>query len=204
MIATAGIDNTLIGWDARTGKEKFRITELENHKIDAVEFSPDPESRLLAFSGEGGGKTEMSLMHLDTKERQSIPVSYRWSLTFSPDGKTLYCGCEGYVELYEIPSLRLLSTLKGSGGPVPNVTFSRDEMTLAIPSWGGYVQLWNRKVNAEVGRLPLPVDSMASAKFSPDGSQLVVSTWGNGVYVFRAPTLEQIAIWQNRERSASP
>ncbi len=186
--------------DADTGVEEFSITE--DYRIDVVEFSPDPKSRLVAFSG----KNELSLMHVDSKERQSVPVKYTYSLSFSQDGKVLACGLDGQVKLFEIPSLEPLETLKGSRGPVPNVSFSSDGMTLAIPNLGGFVQLWNRQVNAEVGRLPLPTDSMTAAKFSPDSSMLAVSTLGNGVYVFRVPTFEQITARHSREQSgaASP
>ena len=55
------------------------------------------------------------------------------------------------------------------------------------------MQLWNRKVNAEVGRLPLPTDWMISARFSPDGNTLAVSGLGTGVHLFHAPTFEEIS-----------
>ena len=192
-IATAGIDNTLIFWNADTGMKEFDI--VEDHELDVVEFSPDPTSGLVAYSG--GGKLFLMLIH--TKEIQSVPVKSISSLTFSPDGKELACGLIGRVELYEVSSLKHLATIEGSRGPVPNVSFAADGQTLAIPCWGGFVQLWNRKVNAEVGRLPLPVDSMTSAKFSRDGNSLAVSTLGNGIHVFEAPTMNDIVKKQRNE-----
>ena len=71
-IATAGIHNTVIFFDAKTGEEQDRITEHDKFKIDSVRFSPGPNSRLVAFSGSGNGRTELSLLSLDTKERATI------------------------------------------------------------------------------------------------------------------------------------
>ena len=181
MFATAGIHNTAIFWEAATGEELFRITEQEDFKIDSVRFSPDSQSRLAVISGAGGGRQELSLVDLDTRTRRpaiKLP-SYAWSLTFAPDGKHLYVAGIGSIDVHEMPSLRRVSTMSGGGGPIPNVTTAPDG-TLALPSWGGEVQLWSPRAMAEVGVLPLPVDSMTSAKFSPDGKLLVISTLGTG------------------------
>lgn len=161
-------------------------------------FSPAPEGALVAFCA----GQRLSLMRMGTSERETVSVGSVWSWSFSRDGRTLACGQEHgeRVELYEIPSLTHVGTLEGSRGPVPNVSFSSDDQTLAIPCWGGFVQLWNRKVNAEVGRLPLPTDWMISARFSPDGNTLAVSGLGTGVHLFHAPTFEEISGLVESER----
>ena len=190
LLATVGNHADAIFWNAATGEEAFRLGD-GGHWLRSVAFSPDPKSRLLAF-GNGGGKGNLTLTQLDTRERRAVTTSGSCgSLTFSPDGKWLACGMDFRVELYDVASLTLVETINGASGPVPNVSFSPDGTTLAIPCWGGYVQLWNLIVRAEVGRLnPSPKEAswLISAEFSPDGNSLAVSTRNYGVQVYKAPS----------------
>lgn len=142
-------------------------------------------------------------MRMDTSERISVSGGPFQSLSYSRDGRTLACGLAlgAGVTLFEIPSLDLIDEkVQGCRGPVPNVTFSPNGQFLAIPCWGGFVQLWNRQVKAEVGRLALPIDWMISAQFSPDGNTLAVSGLGTGVHLFHAPTFEEISLLVESER----
>ena len=189
-IATAGDTPEIIFWDVNTGIELFRINS-KSETSHLVAFCPARGSRLVAYRSQ---MDRLTLRNLDNDIENSVQMpGMCWGLSFSPDGKVLAAGSFGAVSLYAVPSLQLLSPpIEGSRGPVPNVSFSPDGSLLAIPCWGGYVQLWNRKVNAEVGRLVEPGDWVISAKFSPDGKALAVSTWANGVRIYRAPGFEEI------------
>ena len=184
-IATTGEDNVLILWDAATGKVRQNIPGPR-----FIDFYPNPDSDLLAYRGKDG----FTLLHLDSGQTQTVnTLEDIYSVTFSPDGETLAVGFVGEVRLYSVPALAPLDTLTGSAGPVPHVAFAPDGQTLAIPSWDGFVQLWNMHVMSDVGRLPIPSDHVIGARFSPDGSTIAVSTRGKGVYQFRAPTFAEIA-----------
>ena len=181
-----GEEHSLIFWDAATGAERNRIPEA-----GYFDFSPVLDSRLVAHKG----PEDLILLNLDTGKKQTVECPPCFSVSFSAKGDTIAVGFIGEVRLYDVPSLELLDTLPLAGGPIPDVAFSAEGQTLAIPNWGGYMQLWNRKVREVVGRLPLPADWIISAAFSPDGNTLAVSALGTGVHLFRAPTFEQISAW---------
>ena len=134
LIAAAGLGTMMIVWEVESGNELLRAEEAS--KIDAVAFSPDEPSRQLAYATD----TAVTLMHVDTRQKTTVqaPHSIIWSLEFSRDGSMLYCGCQGHVEVFEVPSMRLLDTLPGSRGPIPNIAISPDDMTLVVPNWGGF------------------------------------------------------------------
>ncbi len=191
-LVTVGNQPGAIFWDTATGEERFRHEERLNW-FTGVAFSPDFGRRVLAY---GYGQWIGNVVLLDLETRQPLvkakTASRIHSLTFSPDGKVLACGLLQAVELRDARTLELLDTIEGAQGPVPNVSFSADGTALAIPCWGGFVQVWNRRVKAEVGRLnPSGRDSqwLISAKFSPSGGDLAVSVRDFGIQIYRTPDL---------------
>ncbi len=192
LVCTVGRHGDVIFWDAESGNEAFRVRK--GPWMSSVAFSPDPSSKLVAFGYRNDSGT-FFLMRTDTKTQISrqVPGGSCTSLSFSPDGRVLACGQTGKVKLFSVPDLDPLGTIEGTRGIVPEVSFSADGSTLAIPCRGGFVQLWNRKVKAEVGRLPMPSTSwVISAAFAPHGSELAISTLDDGVMIFEAPTMEEI------------
>jgi WD40 repeat protein len=183
-IATTGTDNTLILWDAGIGREIERIAGPT-----LFDFMPSATNRIVAVNE--GIKT-VSLLNLDTKERQFLALNeYIRSITFLGE-RILAVGIMNEARLYSVPALELQTTITGPRGPVPHVTSTPDGRTLAVPGWGGVVQLWNTRVQHGVGRLPLAMDSLTISQFSPDGNTLAVSSRGTGIYLFRAPSLPEI------------
>jgi serine/threonine protein kinase/WD40 repeat protein len=101
----------------------------------------------------------------------------------SPDGKVLAVPLDEDVILFDVPSEKYLRTLKGPGGRVFNVTFSRDSQLLAattrFEAVGGSVRVWDWHADRVLFTNPQPGPTIScAAAFSPDGKRLY--TEGDG------------------------
>jgi WD40 repeat protein len=101
----------------------------------------------------------------------------------SPDGKVLAVPLDEDVILFDAKQGTQLRTLKGPGGRVFFVTFSRDSRLLAASTryeaGGGSVRLWDLGANRVLYTVPNPGPLVScAAAFSADGRRLF--TEGNG------------------------
>ncbi len=209
-IATSG-DREVNFWHARSGEKAFALPTARLRHTNrwdrvtgqSVQFSPDPDSGIVVFGRYMGVNfwqvTPEAMQTGQLKRIGGAALGGGRSLSFSGDGKWLACGLVDGVALFDMASRELVSTIKGSKNTVLNVTFTSDTKTLAIPARGGNLQLWNRKAQAEVGRLLERGDRILSAKFSPNGRRLIVSTLERGIIAFEAPSMEQIDAWRQEE-----
>jgi WD40 repeat protein/tRNA A-37 threonylcarbamoyl transferase component Bud32 len=96
----------------------------------------------------------------------------------SPDGRVLAVPLDEEVALFEAPTGAHLRSLKGPGGRVVWVTFSRDSRLLAATTWnegmGGAIRVWDLAAGQELFTKPQPGPKVSgAAAFSPDGNCLV-------------------------------
>jgi WD40 repeat protein/serine/threonine protein kinase len=110
----------------------------------------------------------------------------------SPDGQVLAVPLDEDVVLFEVATGRYCRTLKGPGGRVGYVTFSRDSRLLAATTWheesGGAARVWDLRRNRVLFTHPQPGPMVAgAAAFSRDGKH--VFTEGNGrIHVWESQT----------------
>ena len=69
-----------------------------------------------------GNETELSL----TFSTLYFPITDIYSVSFSPDGKTLASGSDGTVKLWDVATRQNIATLEGHWGEVTSVSFSPD------------------------------------------------------------------------------
>jgi WD40 repeat protein/serine/threonine protein kinase len=96
----------------------------------------------------------------------------------SPDGKVLAVPLDEDVILFEAATGEHIRTLKGPGGRVVQVTFSRDSRFLAAHTWyegwNGSVRVWDLVTGTELFTKPVPGHKVScTSAFSADGSRLV-------------------------------
>lgn len=170
LLATSGIDDSFILWDAKTGQESLRIPQLKG--AQDVAFSPT--SDLLATAGPG---KDVILWEVGKGKPAAVLKGHSaavTTVTFSPDGKLLASGGEdGMVILWSVDAARQVSTLGPLPRPVRSLSFSRDARMLAtcdgkIRQWtcDGEIKLWVLGMDSASATLSEPVDIPSKVEVS--------------------------------------
>jgi WD40 repeat protein len=133
-------------WDVATGKlSKMKKTEQEiGQWTNAVAaFSPDVKIVATSHSGD----TSITLWEVATGKAQSTLKGQKgkvWSLTFSPDGKTLASGDdEGTIKLWDMTGGKELASFTGHAGKVLCLAISPDGKVLASGGQDKKIKLWD-------------------------------------------------------------
>jgi WD40 repeat protein len=196
-------------WDADTGKEKatltgrvkFRVTLQSLFYMKADGVPKHVLLKLAALNGrefptEEDAEKELPMILeniLDKEQREKhlnfvqnqvnivreVPTVWVWSVTFSPDGKSLASGdVFGNILLWDVKSGRRTATLQafnpeGRKDPNPaySVAFSPDGRTLAVGTLFG-IKVWDVESGENVVPLSRPAGTVWSVAFSPDGKTL--------------------------------
>jgi WD40 repeat protein len=177
----SGDDNLAGGvirlWDVATG----RITKTFHSNFFAVAslaFSPD--GRTLATSGDAMHGGAIRLWDVNTgRNIATLSNQDTGSVAFSPDGRTLATGGGGGVQLWNVATQQLITTLTPGNDWGFTVAFSPDGKTVAAGSYHYHnVQLWNVATHRRTATLTDGTGhgNFNSVAFSPDGRTIV----GNG------------------------
>lgn len=137
-LASPGIDDSFVVWDARTGKEAFRIPELKG--AAAAAFSPS--EALLAVAGPGDDVILWSLAEAKPRAALKGHTAQVTAVAFSADGKLLASGsADKTVRLWAVEGNQQVAVLAGHAYPVHSLSFSRDAALLA--AYAGELKLWD-------------------------------------------------------------
>lgn len=163
-------DNTVRLWDADSGKQ---LTSLKGSTDRVVGIAYSPDGKLLASVGSSICLWDISSGNPQwTFEMQGMRPVRGNCVCFSPDGKTMACGCsDAIVRMWDPGSQALIREMQGHRRGLNNVSFSPDGRFLASGSADGTVRIWNTSNGTEIHVL-----QGDSAAYSPDGAAIATAS----------------------------
>jgi WD40 repeat protein/tRNA A-37 threonylcarbamoyl transferase component Bud32 len=198
VVGYAGNDD-LEEWDITSGKKLSSWQGIRDWAYDSFSANGQfcltwrkDDTALLKNLVDG---RETSL-NLDGKKQVS-------DLSFSPDGKLLaVASMYGFARLFDVDTQRELATLHGFLMGVHSAAFSPDGTRLALGSDGKEaVKIWDVASLEEVATLGAQGSVFFSTKFSPDGNVLGSLNDLGVLYLWRAPSWEEINAAEAKEKA---
>ena len=187
-IVSGSWDNTLILWNAKSGKPIGEPMRGHTGVVCAVAFSPDG-SRIVS------GSRDKTLILWDAKSGKSIGKPMRGhkygvnSVAFSPDGSRIVSGSEDMtLILWNAKSGKPIGEpMKGHSGTVDAVAFSSDGSQIVSGSADETLILWDAKSGKPISEPMRGHENVVSSvAFSPDGSQIVSGSWDKTLILWDA------------------
>jgi len=174
----SGDGGTIKLWNVETGKE---IRTLKGHNSE--------HNRKVEFTRDGQ-------FDVETGEEIRTPIGYNeyfYSISFSPDGKTLATGSsDKTIKLWNVETGQEIRTLSGHNDSVDSVSFSSDGKTLATGSRDKTIKLWNVETGQEIRTLTGHNSNVNSVSFSPDGKTLATGSSDNTIKLWDVETGQEI------------
>jgi len=174
-IATTNWNNSAKVWDVASGQ---LLMTLSGHteSVNGVAFSPD--GRLIATASDDGtakiwdAGTGKELLTLSGHDGSVHDIS------FSPDGRYLASASDdGTAIILNVKTGKEELTYSGHGDTVFDVAYSPDGKLVATSGLDEYVRIWNAVTGDELLALPFKGgDQLRGLDFSPDGSQIAVTS----------------------------
>ncbi len=191
-VTAADGSDTIRIWPTDKPGEKPRVLKGKGGSVWTVAFSP--KDNILAAAGNGNRITLWELKSGSPKNTLDGFDQGIGTLIYSPDGKMLAAGGEGWVTLYYPDGAFLLGAFRAQTDEPPIVAISADGKTLAKTSRDTSILLWDFLNDKEQATLVGHKGPVRSIAFSPDGTVVVSAGGENGFRVWNPRTGKELGI----------
>ena len=179
-IAIGSGDGTIRFWDTQTGDPKNN--QFTGHLQEVYSVALNPNGNYIA-----SGCSTGIIRIWDADTRQPIKTfnesedkfGLARSIVFSPDGKTLFCGTDDGIQLWDAHTGEHKKILTGHTDPIEEIAISSDGNILASGSWDNTIRLWDAHTGEHKKTLTEHTDSVATIAFSPDDKTLASGSMEN-------------------------
>ena len=172
LIASGDWNGTIVIWDAQTGEEIRRLSEMSGIKVLNVVFSPD--DTLLASANGNGTITLWDVMTGDMTRQFGDYADEVVSLAFHPSGETILAGDnDGVVKLWNITTGEKRLDFVGHSNRVNEVAFSPDGNLVATAAWDSSLRLWDANTGIQLRTLIGHVNFIQAVAFNDTGTLLL-------------------------------
>jgi WD40 repeat protein len=164
--------------EMETGKSVISATA---NVYPVYAFSPD--GRYVAETSAGHARLNSHIRVVELASSKQVSAFGRhdgFSIAISPDGDTLASGQWGAVTLWNMITGKPEAVLRGMGGYVDALAFSRDGRLLAAGTDAGGLQIWDVHSRTRLHSLDFDGGYVSQPAFSPDGRLVAVGIYGTG------------------------
>jgi WD40 repeat protein len=200
-LATTSWGGRLCFWDARTGREIRRISDIsQRHQyLETIGFTADSKRVFAAIrTQEGTDVRAWDVSRGDEFPKLTDAINAQmhkndpktsdygnWArLTLSRDGKLLALNRTKTISIWETATGKECIRLKGHREPTLSVAFSPDSRLLASSGRDGTICLWDLGTGAELGHCRAAPGNAKLLLFSPDAKLLYAGGGDTSVLVW--------------------
>ena len=187
----------------RDGLETHRLERAGEGCVNRMVVSPD--GRTVAVARYGGLypllPVDCGIDLWDWRAGTSTMLDTTSSdVAFEPGGHRLASGgLGGQVEVWDLRTATLETTLDGHSGAVEVVTWSADGRWIATGGTDATIRLWDASTGTQLLKLDLEASQDVSAiEFSPDLRRIAAGQEGQGVWVWTLDRAELVRMAQGR------
>jgi WD40 repeat protein len=191
-LASVSADGTVSLWDARSGKELHRLSQLtssKNHRLLCIAFSPDGK----CFAA-GSSQGEIILWDASTAKEVRRLTSQGMcravaSLAFLPDGQKFAALGEGdTIHIWDSSTGKKVRRFRVDNEEVATVILSPDGKVLAAGGENQPIILWDASSGKELRRIQGSDKGVRCLAFAPNGKTLACCGMDDTLRLFDAGT----------------
>lgn len=182
--------------DSQDGHVIWKVEEPGPLALD-LKFAPDGKTLAVgrgAYSSDAKGRVELR-DPMTGQDRVSLDASRGGvnGVAWDPTGRHLALACAGAIEIWDVPSRKLIHRLLGHDRWVYTVAFHPDGRRLASGGWDQTIKIWDTARGVMVQSLAGHRGFVTKLTYNVDGRRLASSSEDRSVRVWDAETGREIA-----------